>query len=125
MGAAAAPGLTQTAKQWVSVGRVEDMPEGAVVMVPVSYEIRSGFYVQRVTAPVMLSRTSDEIVCFKAECPHLGCQVGWDAASSTFRCSCHGGSFDRNGQVLAGPPPRELERYAHKVELGQILVEVG
>jgi succinate dehydrogenase / fumarate reductase iron-sulfur subunit len=44
--------------------------------------------------------------------------------SEQFRCPCHGGNFDRQGNVLAGPPPRPLDRYAFKVDSGHLLVEV-
>ena len=72
--------------------------------------------------PVLISRLSEEIICYNSACPHLGCIVRWDGASDQFRCACHGGAFDRNAQVVAGPPPRALDRYKHKVEGDQLLV---
>ena len=89
------------------------------------YETRSGLYTQQSSAPVLVSSTGNDLVCFKSACPHLGCVVKWDAVSGRFRCSCHGGNFDRDGNVIAGPPPRPLDRYAFKVESGHLFVEVG
>jgi len=43
-------------------------------------------------------------------CTHTGCPVRWVDASKEFHCSCHGGRFDSDGNVIAGPPPRPLER---------------
>lgn len=56
-------------------------------------------------------------------CTHLGCIVHWDAAAQHFACPCHGGVYDRMGNVIAGPPPRPLDRYEVKVENG--IVEAG
>lgn len=119
------PSLAKPSKHWAQIGSLENLPVGEVTTLAVTYENPNGLYEEKVTTAVLVSRTQDEIVCFKADCPHLGCRVRWDEASGSFRCACHGGTFDRNGQVLAGPPPRPLDRYAHKIESGQLLLEVG
>ncbi len=123
-GAVAGPALSRPAKQWVRVAALDSLPEG-VTRVLVKYEAQAGLYTEQVSAPVLVARTGSEIVCFKANCPHLGCMVRWDGPAGRFQCACHGGSFARDGSVLAGPPPRPLDRYAFRVEAGQILVEVG
>jgi cytochrome b6-f complex iron-sulfur subunit len=41
---------------------------------------------------------------FDTRCPHLGCQVHWDATDRRFLCPCHQGVFDANGVAIAGPP---------------------
>jgi cytochrome b6-f complex iron-sulfur subunit len=51
-----------------------------------------------------------------ATCTHLGCQVRWDEESTKFRCPCHGGVFDKDGNVVEGPPPHALNRVEVKVE---------
>ena len=119
------PALSQSAKQWVPVAALDDLPSGDVTTVLVKYELKSGVYTEQVSTPVLVSRTANEVVCFKSSCPHLGCMVRWDGQSGRFRCACHGGTFDRNGTVLAGPPPRPLDRYAFRVESGHLVVEVG
>jgi Rieske Fe-S protein len=30
-------------------------------------------------------------------------------------CPCHGGAYDRDGRVVAGPPPQPLQRLAVRV----------
>jgi len=44
-------------------------------------------------------------VAYDATCTHEGCRVGWDAATATLVCPCHGAQFDaaQHGAVLAGP----------------------
>jgi Rieske Fe-S protein len=43
-------------------------------------------------------------------CTHAGCTVGYNGANG-FRCPCHGGTFDVNGNVTGGPPPSALPSY--------------
>jgi succinate dehydrogenase / fumarate reductase iron-sulfur subunit len=88
------------------------------------YEVKRGIYTERVKTPVLVSRLGDGIVCYKSACPHLGCTVRWDGPSDQFRCACHGGAFDRAGNVTAGPPPRPLDQYESKLDGGMLLVRV-
>jgi succinate dehydrogenase / fumarate reductase, iron-sulfur subunit len=115
----------QISKRWVPVATLNELPQGKITSVLMKYEVTSGIYTQPVTAPVLVSRAGAEIICYKTSCPHLGCLVHWDGKSDQFRCACHGGTFDRNGKVVAGPPPRPLERYSTKVEGDQLMVEVA
>jgi succinate dehydrogenase / fumarate reductase iron-sulfur subunit len=124
-GTAVGPALAKVPKQWVPLTVLENLKPGEVTTVLMKYDVNSGLYRQQVSAPVLVSRTGDEIVCFKSSCPHLGCVVKWEAQLGRFRCSCHGGNFDREGNVIAGPPPRPLDRYAFKLDSGHLLVEVG
>lgn len=58
--------------------------------------------------PMLLGRRDGEVTAFDARCTHMGCPVGYDAATGGFACPCHGGKFDATGKVTAGPPPRPL-----------------
>lgn len=119
------PALAKTPKHWVPVAALDQIKPNDVTTVVMSYDVNSGPYTQRLSAPVLISSTGSQIVCFDATCPHLGCTVHWDGLSERFRCACHGGNFDHEGNVLAGPPPRPLGRYRFKVDSGHLLVEVG
>ncbi len=51
-------------------------------------------------------------------CTHLGCIPAWK--KDVWKCACHGGEFNANGQETFGPPPKPLIIPPFKVE-GTIL----
>jgi len=60
-------------------------------------------------ATVNITRRADKGVAedFKAlssVCPHLGCQVHWEAQKNRYFCPCHNGTFDPDGKGTGGPP---------------------
>lgn len=41
-------------------------------------------------------------------CPHLGCQLEWNAAERSWDCPCHGSRFDYEGRLLSGPAQKDI-----------------
>jgi succinate dehydrogenase / fumarate reductase, iron-sulfur subunit len=123
--AAVAPALAKSGSLLVPLGQLSEIPVGEITTLMLRWEEKKGFYTQQRVMPVLVSRDNDQIVCFKASCTHLGCIVKWDKPSNGFKCACHGGTFDRQGKVLSGPPPRPLDRYNFKIDADHLLVEVG
>ncbi|MBW1773092.1 MAG: succinate dehydrogenase iron-sulfur subunit [Deltaproteobacteria bacterium] len=121
-----APALRSRTRQWVRVGGAGEFMSDreGVKTVQIRYQVEDGFYKNRLTKPVMVSRIADPsgVVVFNSRCTHLGCTVHWDEAKKLFVCACHGGAFYPDGRVKAGPPPRPLVRYRTKVEDGQLFV---
>ncbi len=72
--------------------------------------------------PTMVARRNGELTALSAVCTHLGCIVAFNPAAETFQCPCHGGKYDRDGNVIAGPPPKPLERLDIKIEDDKILL---
>ncbi len=64
----------------------------------------------------------EEFTAFSIYCTHVGCPVAWRAGASLFICPCHGGVFDREGDVVAGPPETPLLRLDTRVRDGQVEV---
>ena len=59
-------------------------------------------------------------------CPHLGCQVFWEAARDRFFCPCHNGTFDAEGKATGGPPAdanQSLTEYPTKIHNNALYVK--
>ncbi len=63
-------------------------------------------------------------VVLDGTCSHLGCIVHWKSEENHFACPCHAGHFTRQGEVMAGPPPRALSQVPAKIEDGVLWVQV-
>ena len=49
-----------------------------------------------------------EIYTVSTKCPHLGCELKWDANDLAWDCPCHGSRFDYKGNLLNSPSTKEL-----------------
>ena len=58
---------------------------------------------------VYLMSTKDGFRALSAKCPHLGCTVNFHAVSETFKCPCHGSTFDASGEWISGPARKNLQ----------------
>ena len=70
---------------------------------------------------------ANDFIALSSTCPHLGCQVRWEAQNNRYFCPCHNGVFDPSGKATAGPPGeagQSLGRYGLKVENGILLIAV-
>jgi len=68
-------------------------------------------------------RTEGGFLAMSAICPHLRCIVNWNEVLKKFECPCHGAKFNRNGEVLEGPPPRPLDLYKLQIVAGNVVVD--
>ena len=61
------------------------------------------------------------------KCPHLGCKPNFCTSNFWFECSCHGSRYDRLGVKVQelGPAPRGMDRFAHRVDDGSLLVDTS
>ena len=62
--------------------------------------------------PAIVVRSADGVLtAFSAVCTHLECTVQFKTDTSQIWCACHNGLYDLAGNVVSGPPPRNLERF--------------
>lgn len=123
--AAVAPTLEKQASQWVDLTSVDKLPEGKISTLELHYIRTRAFFEEKVNTTVLVRNDGKgKLICFSNSCPHLGCAVSWDELSGRFKCACHGGAFDRDGNVVAGPPPRPLPQLPWKITNGILKVEV-
>ena len=71
---------------------------------------------------------AEDFVALSGTCPHLGCQVHWEAQNNRFFCPCHNGVFDASGRATAGPPAearQSLGRFPLKIEGPMVFIELA
>ena len=120
-----APSFSRRDENWLQAGAFDSLTEN--VPVPVTLRVtRSDGYSQVVDRTVVyLVRTGDESVrALHSTCTHLGCRTSFDRKLKQILCPCHGGVFDVNGDVVAGPPPQPLPTLPTRIEDGNVLVQV-
>jgi len=59
---------------------------------------------------------------FSASCPHLGCNVIWDAGEGLFRCPCYGAVFNGEGNVVRGPVSSGLKKVEFEIKDNKLIV---
>lgn len=64
----------------------------------------------------ILKTAANKVIAFSPWCTHLGCAYHWEESEHRFICPCHGSVFSIDGEVVAGPAPRPLDRYEVKIE---------
>lgn len=73
---------------------------------------------------VWMIRNEEGMYALISICTHLGCTPIWHTADNLIKCPCHGSNFTSDGDVVAGPAPRPLERAVISLDLaGNIVVD--
>jgi Rieske Fe-S protein len=70
--------------------------------------------------PAYLIQSAGSVRMLSATCTHSGCLVTWQKQRSKFVCPCHGGTYDGQGAVVSGPPPRPLDQLPISVQNGNV-----
>jgi len=77
-------------------------------------------------SPEQIEEAEETINVLSSSCAHLGCPVRWvvSEGAGEFRCPCHGGIYNINGDLVSGPPPRGLYEYTYEIrEDGNLYVK--
>ncbi|MHB1414524.1 MAG: QcrA and Rieske domain-containing protein [Chloroflexota bacterium] len=64
---------------------------------------------------VFVIRKGNDILAFSNICTHMDCRVRWLNWRQQILCPCHGGLYDRWGQLMGGPPAHSLPLYRTKI----------
>jgi Rieske Fe-S protein len=126
------------------IGPITDYPDGEFVVATFMSRPQEG-EVSRRTAFVRNNGELDgkpSFTIISNHCAHLGCPVQPNTAVPTqhktfgdvtlialptppsgFSCPCHGGAYDIEGNRIAGPPVRALDRYAFSIKNGHLFLE--
>jgi menaquinol-cytochrome c reductase iron-sulfur subunit len=130
----------------VDVGPLENFPEGQFVVTKF-YSQEPSASVGRRTAYIRNNGVVNDVpsmTIISNRCVHLGCPVQpqgridedqetsvetekgdvliTPTAPSGFGCPCHGGAYDIEGNRVAGPPVRSLDRYQYAIREGRLIL---
>jgi isorenieratene synthase len=72
-------------------------------------------------ASVFVRRAAAGILALDGRCTHMGCPVLLDGHGG-FRCPCHGGTFDGEGQPTSGPPKLPLASLSVRSDGGALVI---
>ena len=112
---------SRTPRAWLFVARADELQPGESL----GYQAPSGHRIA--IARHGAAGTAEDFVALSSTCPHLGCQVHWEAQNNRFFCPCHNGVFDPSGLAVSGPPAeagQSLPRFPLEIRDGSLFIEV-
>jgi len=134
------PAFLKQGRRDVFLGPLDNFPEGKFIVATFMEHPQEG-EVSRRSSYVRNNGIADGVPSFTIlsnRCAHLGCpvqpngpvederkkEVGHVTLIPTipagFGCPCHGGQYDNEGNRIAGPPVRSLDRYAYSIRNGNL-----
>jgi Rieske Fe-S protein len=124
LGLVASPRSAGAGLRWRKAATVFDLPPDAPFAAILGERHSDGWMETRKQSVVFIEKDGDTYRALSATCTHLGCRVNWDAATSHYKCPCHGGTYDRQGNVVSGPPPAPLAKVNVRVNPQTSAIEV-
>jgi nitrite reductase/ring-hydroxylating ferredoxin subunit len=100
--------------EFISVGRVDEVGEGAVKAFPV------------MGVEIAIARSGGTLYAFSDICTHRRCNLsmGGEIDGEEITCECHGSVFSMaTGEVIEGPAEEAIETYPVRVQDDQIQIE--
>ena len=120
------PALQKETNEWIRLGSVGKVEVNTPTLFKTIIEKQTGWInAEEEFSVYVLTTNGQEFVVMSNICTHLGCRVRWIPDQDSFFCPCHNGVFAKDGSVVAGPPPRPLDRFEVKVEDGVLFVKRG
>lgn len=120
------PVLRRRSDQWVDAGPVSEFPAQATRRVDLKNPLRNPRDAAAGKTAVYVRHAGDrQFQVFAINCTHLGCPVTWFPEAGLFMCPCHGGVYYQDGAHAAGPPPRGLYEYPHRIVEARLQVKIG
>lgn len=123
-GAVASPRKQAEQNRWRTAIAPGQAPSAYPYTAVLTERHEDGWYQSSRQTVVFIDKQGDQLTAMSATCSHLGCHVKWEADANRFKCPCHGGIYDRAGNVVSGPPPRPLDKLQVRVNPQNSAVEV-
>ena len=147
LGAALVPGFVKQKSKPINLGPLANFKEGQYYVATFERNQKEG-YISRMSAFIRNNGSTNgkpSFTCISNRCVHLGCPVQaggpvFDQQAKTvksgsgevdlipalpaagFICPCHGGAYDQEGNRIAGPPVRALNRFEFSVVDGNLVL---
>jgi menaquinol-cytochrome c reductase iron-sulfur subunit len=147
IGFAVLPAFTKQHSPEVDLGPISNFPQGQYFIATFERNAKAG-EISRMSAFIRNNGQPNgkpSFTCISNRCAHLGCPVQpggpvFDDKKQTvkttngevdlipalpaagFICPCHGGSYDQEGNRIAGPPVRGLDRYEFSIRNGRLIL---
>lgn len=113
-------------QELISLGSVSKVELGEPTLFKVSIQRSTGWITNdEEISTYVYTENGRDFIALSNVCTHLGCRVRWISEQGNFFCPCHNAVFDKNGNVVSGPPPRPLDRYEVSVDNGQLFIKGG
>jgi len=145
--AALVPGFVKQGAKKVDLGPLSNFEEGQYYVATFERNAEEG-HISRMSAFIRNNgdlNGTPSFTCISNRCVHLGCPVQsggpvFDDRKKTvksndgevdlipalpaagFICPCHGGSYDQEGNRIAGPPVRALNRFEFSIVDGHLVL---
>jgi thiosulfate dehydrogenase (quinone) large subunit len=98
------PATTTTAPTQAGslIGNASEVPDNSSAIFTIPSNNDPGIVIHTAAGP---------FVAYNAVCPHMGCTVGYSAATEIIVCPCHGSEFQvSDGDLIQGPATRGLTK---------------
>ena len=146
LGFAVLPSFESHKTHDIDLGPISNFPEtkwmiATFLMDPAQGEVSSRTaFIRNNGTTTVTGKPEPSFTIIYSRCAHLGCPVqpnGLISASqkkevngatlipvfpSGFGCPCHGGQYDTEGNRIAGPPVRSLDRFAFSIVKGHLIL---
>ena len=115
----------QEEEAWIPLGPLDSYPIDTPTLFPYTRTKVNGWektvnsfgaYVWR------YGEGESEVSVYSNMCTHLSCRVTWQEDRTIYFCPCHDGRFNKEGEVVAGPPPEPLYEFETKVDEGNLSI---
>ena len=110
------------AEQWVKVCSLDQIDTVEPRLFRVAFPGEDANVPYQVVKGVFVIRRGLELLAFSNVCTHMGCSVRWLDWRQQILCPCHGGMYDRWGELAGGPPAASLPYYLSRVEGNDLFI---
>ncbi len=111
--------------EWITLGPASAIEPGVPTPFTFSVTREVAWRRARINRTVYaVTEDGQNVTVFSDACTHLSCKVHWNEERGAFVCPCHDGIFDKQGNVVSGPPPRPLYHFETQIENDQLMIFV-